>query len=157
VDVYYASVTAPPSNHAASTSCRQFQHAVELIGRRWSGAILYEMFGGASRFTEIRDRVPGLSDRLLSQRLRELEAQGLVYREVIPDVPVQVRYTLTHSARELLPAIQILVAWGRKWLRPTRSSTTVEARAPRPASPTHRRRIRQATTRQDPVKPTVSA
>ena len=110
-------MTAPPRNHSATTSCRAFQHAVELIGRRWSGAILYEMFGGASRFSEIRDRVPGLSDRLLSQRLRELEAEGLVAREVIPEVPVQVHYTLTESARELLPAIHLLVEWGHKWLR----------------------------------------
>lgn len=116
--------TAASNTHpAAAASCRQFQHTVELIGRRWSGAILYEMFGGASRFSDIRDRVPGLSDRLLSERLRELEAEGLVSREVIPDVPVQVRYTLTRSAHELLPAIQMLVDWGHKWLRPRHTST----------------------------------
>ena len=109
---YTLGVIAP----TATLSCRPFQHAVELIGRRWSGAILYEMFAGASRFSDIRDRVPGLSDRLLCERLRELEAQGLVCREVIPSVPVQVRYSLTDSARELLPAIQMLLAWGQKWL-----------------------------------------
>jgi DNA-binding HxlR family transcriptional regulator len=98
--------------------CTAFQDAVELIGRRWSGAILYAMFGGATRFSEIRDHVPGLSDRLLSERLREFEAQGLVAREVIPAVPVQVRYSLTQMARELLPAIQLLVDWSHKWLPP---------------------------------------
>lgn len=125
-------------------SCRQFQRTVELIGRRWSGAILYEMFGGASRFSDIRDRVPGLSDRLLCERLRELEAWRLVSRQVIPAVPVQVRYTLTESAHELLPAIQMLVDWSHTWLGPTPGSASLTVPAPRPAGRALGRRTRQA-------------
>lgn len=139
-------MTAPSPNHPATESCGQFQHVVELIGRRWSGAILYEMFGGATRFSEIRDRVPGLSDRLLSERLRELEAQGLVTREVIPEVPVQVRYALTESARELLPAIQMLVAWGQKWLSRSTSTTAKRTPAARPVLPASSRRTRRTTS-----------
>lgn len=142
-----ASATAASQSHAApAAACRLFQHTVELIGRRWSGAILYEMFGGASRFSDIRDRVPGLSDRLLSERLRELEARGLLFREVIPEVPVQVRYTLTESAHELLPAIQMLVDWGHKWLRPTQTSARLTVPAAHPTVRAHRRRTRQAAT-----------
>ena len=95
--------------------CARFQSAIELIGRRWSGAILVAMQAGATRFSEIRDRVPGLSDRLLSDRLRELEAAGLIAREVVPDVPVQVRYALTAKAGDLMPIARDLAEWAARW------------------------------------------
>lgn len=95
--------------------CARFQSAIELIGRRWSGAILVAMQAGARRFSEIRDRVPGLSDRLLSDRLRELEAAGLIERAVVPEVPVQVRYVLTDKAADLMPIARELAEWAARW------------------------------------------
>src|SRR6185295_18255433 len=80
-----------------SRFCPRFHHAVELIGRRWSGAILNAMLPGSQCFNELLAVVPGLSDRLLTERLRELEAEGLVRRSVIPGPPVRVSYELTEA------------------------------------------------------------
>jgi DNA-binding HxlR family transcriptional regulator len=95
--------------------CRRFQSSVELVGKRWSSAVLMAVSRGAARFSEIVSVVPGLSDRLLAQRLRELEAVGLLEREVIPTTPVQVRYRLTASGVDLMRSLQPLVAWGQRW------------------------------------------
>lgn len=93
-------------------SCRSFQETVELVGRRWSAAILLAISQGASRFGEIRGRVDGLSDRLLAQRLKELEDERLIERHVIPTTPVQVQYALSERGAALLSALQPLVDWG---------------------------------------------
>lgn len=103
------------SEEFAQGHCAAFQSAIELIGRRWTGAILVAMLAGATRFSEIRGSVPGLSDRLLSDRLRELEAAGLVARDVLPEVPVQVRYSLTGKADDLMPIVRALADWAERW------------------------------------------
>ncbi|MFD1715720.1 winged helix-turn-helix transcriptional regulator [Amnibacterium flavum] len=95
--------------------CHGFQNAVELVGRKWSSGILLALERGASRFSEITSAVIGLSDRMLAQRLRELESADLVRRSVAPTTPVQVRYTLTERGRSLMVALQPLAAWERKW------------------------------------------
>jgi DNA-binding HxlR family transcriptional regulator len=102
-------------DHVDDDQCRFFQASVELIGRRWSSAILLAVARGARRFSEIRASVPGLSDRMLTQRLRELDAAGLVAREVVPTMPVQVTYRLTSQGSELMASLQPLVHWGRRW------------------------------------------
>ena len=99
----------------ASKVCPHFHAAIELVGKRWSGAILWALNDGPSRFVELNQGVPGLSDRLLSQRLRELEAEGLVERSVQAAQPVRVTYSLTVKGRELEPALQELQAWGERW------------------------------------------
>src|SRR5258708_4072017 len=88
-----------------SRFCPRFHHAVELIGRRWSGAILNAMLPGPQCFNELLAIVPGLSDRLLTERLRELEAEGLVRPSVIPGPPLRVTYQMTESGKNLEPAI----------------------------------------------------
>ncbi len=97
--------------------CPHFHAAIELIGKRWSGAILCTLTGQPMRFGELAKAVPGLSDRLLSQRLRELEDEGLIEREVEPGTPVRVTYSLTEKGAELGPAIQELRVWARRWKR----------------------------------------
>ncbi|MDQ2816602.1 MAG: helix-turn-helix transcriptional regulator [Candidatus Eremiobacteraeota bacterium] len=96
--------------------CPRFHHAVELIGRRWTGAIVRALIAGPRRFNELLGIVPGLSDRLLSERLRELEAEGLVRREVLCGPPVSVHYELTRSGRGLQPAIEAVAKWAERWL-----------------------------------------
>jgi len=96
--------------------CGRFHYAVELIGRRWTGAILVALHAGRTRYTDLRDTVPGLSDHLLCQRLRELEATGLLERHVTPSTPVQVRYQLTPMGRGLGPVIDALSTWANQWL-----------------------------------------
>ncbi|GGJ34672.1 winged helix-turn-helix transcriptional regulator [Streptomyces brasiliensis] len=92
-------------------SCPRFQGALELVGRRWTGSILAAAAQGARRFGEFRALIDGISDRLLAQRLKELEAEGLIDRTVIPSTPVQVRYGLTAEGHALLAALQPLVQW----------------------------------------------
>ena len=91
--------------------CRAFQTAIEIIGRRWNAAILRALALGAGRFGDIRRRVDGVSDRLLSQRLKELQAEGLITRTVVPTTPVQIRYGLTKRGHDLIVALQPLVDW----------------------------------------------
>ena len=108
-----SSGTPRPGSHP--TVCPDFHAAVELIGRRWAGAILWTLADGPLYFAEIARAVPGLSDRLLSQRLQELEAEGLVERTVHAGNPPRVSYGLTDKGRELRPAIRELGDWARRW------------------------------------------
>ncbi len=96
--------------------CPRYHHAVELIGKRWSGAILRAMLAGTHRFSDLTDVIPGMSDRLLSERLKELEAEGLVERIVIPETPVRIEYRLTEMGHALLPAVEALATWAEHWL-----------------------------------------
>lgn len=100
---------------AAGGVCPHFHAAIELIGKRWTGAILCALTERPMRFGELGKVVPGLSDRLLSQRLRELEEEGLVEREVEAGSPVRVTYSLTEVGHQLDPAIKELQIWARTW------------------------------------------
>ena len=95
--------------------CPDFHEAIELIGRRWTGAIVCALIERPMRFGELGKVVPGLSDRLLSQRLRELEEEGLVKRDVEAGTPVRVTYSLTETGEALGPAILELKAWAKRW------------------------------------------
>jgi DNA-binding HxlR family transcriptional regulator len=97
--------------------CPHFHAAIELIGKRWTGAIVCALTERPLRFGELARAIPGLSDRLLSQRLRELEDEGLVEREVEPGTPVHVTYSLTEKGGDLRPAIDEMRQWARRWKR----------------------------------------
>lgn len=105
-------------DHIDDEKCRLFTTSVELVGKRWSAGILLAVARGTSRFSEIRQSVAGLSDRLLAQRLKELELADLVQRHVVASTPVQVRYTLTARGSDLMRALQPLVAYGVRWAEP---------------------------------------
>ncbi len=106
--------------HATPACCPLYHEAVELIGRRWTGAIVAVLLeGGALRFSEIGHAVPELSDRLLSERMKELEARGVVARMVEPGRPVRVLYELTDMGASLRPALVELGTWARRWLAAT--------------------------------------
>jgi DNA-binding HxlR family transcriptional regulator len=104
-------------DQAVQGVCPHFHAAIELIGKRWTGAIVCALTERPLRFGELAKAVPGLSDRLLSQRLRELEDEGVVEREVEPGTPVRVTYSLTEKGAELRPAIRELRLWARRWKR----------------------------------------
>ena len=97
--------------------CPHFHHAIELIGKRWTGAIVCALTERPKRYGELRKAVPGLSDRLLSQRLRELEEEGLVERIVEAATPVRVTYSLTEAGQQLDPVLSELKSWARRWKR----------------------------------------
>jgi DNA-binding HxlR family transcriptional regulator len=97
--------------------CPRLHEAVELVGKRWTGAILAVMLqGGPMRFSAIAQAVPALSDRLLSERMKELEARGMVERRVGGASPARVEYELTPMGRDIAPALGELEAWAHRWL-----------------------------------------
>jgi DNA-binding HxlR family transcriptional regulator len=112
----------------APTCCPYYHEAVELIGRRWTGAIVAVLMdAGPLRFSEISHAVPELSDRLLSERMKELEARGVVSRHVDPGPPVKVLYELTAMGRSLEPAVQEIKSWARRWLQADRERSSARS------------------------------
>jgi DNA-binding HxlR family transcriptional regulator len=105
--------------------CPLYHEAVELVGRRWTGAILRVLMDGPLRFSEIAQAIPELSDRLLSERMKELERRGMVQRTVIPGPPLRVEYELSKMGRELEPALSEIQRWARRWLGARRVSARV--------------------------------
>ena len=99
-----------------SGCCPYYHEAVELVGKRWTGAILRVLMDGPLRFSEIAQAVPELSDRLLSERMKELEGRGMVQRTVLPGPPVRVEYSLSTMGRELEPALFEIQRWAERWL-----------------------------------------
>lgn len=116
--------------HESDAFCPYYHHAVELIGRRWTGAILRALLSGVERFSELAGTVPGLSDRMLSERLKELEVEGIVARTVIPETPVRIEYRLTAKGRALGSVVEAVSAWAEEWVaHPTEGQSENETRA----------------------------
>src|SRR5918911_3224049 len=104
-----------PADTGRKQCCGHYHRAVELIGKRWSGAIVLVLLDGPLHFSGIRQLVPELSDRLLSERLKELEAEGIVQRRVLEGSPVRVEYRLTEKGRALEPTLRGLKDWANAW------------------------------------------
>ena len=115
--------------------CSRFHRASELIGRRWTGAIIFVLLRSSCRFAGLREAIPDITDRMLSDRLQELEAEGIVARTVVPDTPVRVEYSLTKKGRSLVTAIDAIAEWAHKW---------IEAEAPKEKAAEPRRLRRRA-------------
>lgn len=96
--------------------CSRFHEAVELIGARWTGAIVDVLLRGRVRYADLRSAVPEISDRMLSDRLRTLEEAGILTRHVSPEPPVRVEYELTDKGRALQPALDAVHAWAERWV-----------------------------------------
>jgi DNA-binding HxlR family transcriptional regulator len=109
-----ANGTAHDGHRAAC--CSLYHRAIELVGKRWSGAILLVLLDGPLNFTGIRELVPDISDRLLSERLKELESEGIVERRVIDTSPPRVEYALTPKGEALEPAVRALKTWAQRHL-----------------------------------------
>jgi len=113
--------------------CSKFHRASELIGRRWNGAIIFVLMESRCRFATLRKEIPDITDRMLSERLFELEQEGIVERTVIPESPVRVEYALTKKGRELADAIDAIGDWAKKWVeaspRPVASKTSARRRS----------------------------
>jgi DNA-binding HxlR family transcriptional regulator len=104
------------SSVPVSQVCSRFHRAIELIGSRWTGAILQTLLQGKNRYAAIKGAIPDLTDRMLSERLRSLEGEGLVVRSVIPDTPVRVEYELTQKGLELQNALKEIGSWAERWI-----------------------------------------
>lgn len=101
---------------ATSVVCARFHRAIELIGSRWTGAILQTLLQGRCRYAAIKAAIPEITDRMLSERLRSLESEGLVERTVVPETPVRVEYELTAKGRELQNALREVASWAERWI-----------------------------------------
>jgi DNA-binding HxlR family transcriptional regulator len=131
--------------------CARFHAAVELVGRRWTGAVIRLLLGGRMRYAELRSAIPEISDRMLSERLRELEIEAIVARRVIPETPVRVEYELTEKGRALERALAEIGKWAERWSvdpaatssEPSRSRDTSSRRP-------HPRQARSRSTRRHP-------
>jgi DNA-binding HxlR family transcriptional regulator len=99
-----------------SPLCPRYHHAVELLGRRWAGAIVRVLLSGPMRYNELRTRIPDISDRMLAERLRELEAEDILVRTVIPEAPIGVEYALTDKGRALEVPVMAIGKWAEKWI-----------------------------------------
>ena len=106
-----------------SPFCPYYTRAIEIIGRRWTGAIVRAMLAGSTRFSDILFTVPDLSDRLLSERLKELEAEGILRRTVLPSTPVRIEYRLTDKGEALGSVVSVVGAWADRWIAPPASVT----------------------------------
>jgi DNA-binding HxlR family transcriptional regulator len=129
------------SNSPVPELCARFHRASELIGRRWTGAILFVMLEQPCRFATLRHVIPGITDRMLSDRLQELEREGIAARTVTPQTPVRIEYALTKKGRALAGVIQEITHWAHRWipLEAAAEQSRRRGRAPvrRVASPRH--------------------
>ena len=111
--------------------CTRFHHASELIGRRWNGAIIFVLLKSRCRFATLRHAIPGITDRMLCERLQELEQEGIIDRTVVPETPVRVEYALTRKGRALAAAFDAIMEWAHKWVEVDRAGAGARSTRPR--------------------------
>ena len=104
--------------------CEHYQRAAEILGKRWNPQIVRVLLGGRVRYRDVKAAVPGISDHTLSERLKSLEAEGIVLREVVPERPVRISYGLTEAGQGLAEAIGALAEWAEQWARPSGDPAT---------------------------------
>ncbi|QQE81188.1 helix-turn-helix transcriptional regulator [Alicyclobacillus sp. SO9] len=97
--------------------CPKFKQAFDLLGKRWSGLILRTLCGGPRRFSEIAAIIPDMSERMLSERFRELEHADIVKRTVYPDTPIRIEYELTEKGKALQPVVEAVQTWADDWVK----------------------------------------
>jgi len=113
-------MTAPGVDYSAP-----FQRAIELIGKRWTGAVVRALMARPARFNQLLAGIPGISDRVLTERLRELEVEGILERLVDPGPPVRVSYRLTARGRALDPVVNAVDGWAAAWISSHQASAAV--------------------------------
>lgn len=97
--------------------CPKFESAFELIGKRWTGLIIRVLLTGPKRFKEMTEIITNVSSKVLTERLKELEAAGIVSRVVYPEMPVRIEYCLSEKGKDLLPVLDELQKWADKWVK----------------------------------------
>jgi DNA-binding HxlR family transcriptional regulator len=97
--------------------CPRFEKAMSLLSQRWTGLIIYQLLGGPQRFCSLESSI-GVSGRVLSERLKDLENEGIVKREVFPETPVRIEYSLTDKGSALEPLMRDIEKWSQTWINP---------------------------------------
>ncbi len=95
--------------------CPKFEAAFELLGKRWTGLIIRTLMSGKKRFSDIVEVIPNMSARMLTERFKELENEGIVVRKVYPETPVRIEYELTEKGLALQPVMDEVQKWAEKW------------------------------------------
>ena len=95
--------------------CPKFEHAFQLLGKRWNGLIINGLLSGMKRFSEIESAIPNISSKMLTERFKELEEEGIIERKVYPETPVRIEYELTEKGKELSTAMGEIQKWAEKW------------------------------------------
>ncbi|WP_453991937.1 winged helix-turn-helix transcriptional regulator [Bacillus nitroreducens] len=98
------------------TICPKFEKAISLLSQRWTALIIYQLLSGPRRFNEIQSTI-GISGKVLSSRLKDLEQQGLVSRQVIPEIPVIIEYSLTEKGHSMEPILKEIEKWSQEWVK----------------------------------------
>ncbi|TNJ62740.1 helix-turn-helix transcriptional regulator [Paenibacillus hemerocallicola] len=96
--------------------CPKFETAFELLGKRWTGLIIQVLMNGPMRFKDISSMIPDMSDRMLTERFKELEQAGIVVRNVYPEMPIRIEYELTEKGKALRPVMDAVQNWGDHWI-----------------------------------------
>ncbi|MEH7115249.1 helix-turn-helix domain-containing protein [Neobacillus niacini] len=99
------------------TICPRFEKAISLLSQRWTALVIYRLLSGPQRFSEIQSAI-GISGKVLSERLKDLEQQGIVTRKVIPEMPVVIEYSLTEKGHSLEPILREIENWSQLWIPP---------------------------------------
>lgn len=97
--------------------CPKFEKTFNMLGKKWTGLIIKVLLNGPKRFSEIKVLIPELSDRMLTERFKELEAFGVVQRKVFPETPVRIEYSLTEAGQDLLPTMMQIQKWSENWIK----------------------------------------
>ncbi|KIE47883.1 hxlR-like helix-turn-helix family protein [Clostridium argentinense CDC 2741] len=96
--------------------CPKFEYAFTLLGKKWTGLIIKVLLSGSKRFSDIKTMIPELSDRMLAEKFKELEGEGLIKRIVYAETPVRIEYELTEKGKELEKAMIEVQNWAEKWV-----------------------------------------
>lgn len=99
-----------------SKMCPKYECAIELLGKKWTGLIVRVLLDGPKRFKALKEQIPEISDRILTERIRELETLGILIRHVYPETPVRIEYELTEKGKELKQVIDSIQHWSEKWI-----------------------------------------
>lgn len=95
--------------------------ALDVIGSKWKGVVLFHLLDGTKRFNELRRLIPSVTQRMLTLQLRELEDDGIIHRKVYPEVPPKVEYSLTELGKKLQPALMALREWGAPFMEKSKN------------------------------------
>ncbi|MHA6261554.1 winged helix-turn-helix transcriptional regulator [Sporosarcina sp. CAU 1771] len=98
-----------------SIICPRFEEAVSILSQRWTALIIYQILSGPHRFCAIQSSI-GISGKVLSERLKDLEQKGIIERKVIPETPVIIKYSLTEKGYSLEPVLKEIENWSRSWI-----------------------------------------
>ncbi|KYG34389.1 winged helix-turn-helix transcriptional regulator [Alkalihalobacillus trypoxylicola] len=99
-----------------SQMCPKYELAIELLGKKWTGLMIRVLLDGPKRFKEIKAQIPEMSDRILTERIKELEKLDVIKRNVYPEKPVRIEYELSEKGKALEPVIKAIQFWGEKWV-----------------------------------------